>query len=369
MHFNNQTIRQIVRVSVGGSRLRLALSNEYGTTPLTIGAAHVALRENASAIVAGSDRALKFSGQSTMAIPAGAVLVSDPIDLVVPAVADLAVDLYLPGDTNTASPLTMHGTALQTNYVSGTGNHAGVAAFPSVATTQNWFVISRVDVAAPPSVGAVVAFGDSITDGARSTPDTNNRWPTILARRLSGQPSPMAVVDAGIGGNRVLSNAVYSSGINALARFEHDVLGQPGVTHVIVLEGINDIGNARGNPTPTADDLIALYRQLIERAHTRGGIRIYGATLTPFEGAAYFTEAGEAKRKAVNEWIRTSKVFDGVVDFDAAVRDPNHPTMFLPQFDSGDHLHPSDAGYQAMGAAVDLGLLKPVSAPTNITRK
>lgn len=357
MHFTNQTLRQIVRTSIGGSRLRVVLTNMSGTAPLTIGAAHVALRERDSTIVPSSGRALTFSGQATIAIPPGAVMFSDPVALTLPPLADLAIDVYLPGTTNVPSPLSMHNTALQTNYVSETGNYAGRAAFPAVATTQNWFVLSRVDVMAPRSVGAIVAFGDSITDGSLSTPDTNNRWPNHLAKRLLMVPTPIGVLDLGIGGNRVLSDGAFQAGINALARFDRHALLQAGVTHVVVLEGINDIGGARQNPTPTAGDLIAAHKQLIERAHQRGLI-IYGGTLTPFEGAAYFTPVGEAKRQALNEWIRTSKAYDGVIDFDAAVRDPAHPARFLPKYDVGDHLHPNDEGYRTMGEAIDLALFK-----------
>jgi lysophospholipase L1-like esterase len=208
-------------------------------------------------------------------------------------------------------------------------------------------------------VGAVVAFGDSITDGARSTPDTNNRYPDQLARRLNaaGSPATLAVLNAGIGGNRVLSNGAYSSGPNALARFEHNVLAQPGATHVIVLEGINDIGYGMHEPDPSAKDLVAAHRQMIELAHAHG-LKIFGATLTPFEGSPRYTPEGEAKRTALNEWIRTGKAYDGVVDFDAATRDPNHLLRFKSEFDSGDHLHPNDAGYIAMGNAIDLTLFR-----------
>jgi lysophospholipase L1-like esterase len=357
MHFNNQTLRQIVHTSIGGRRVRVVLSNAFGTSPLTVGAAHIALRDKGPAIVTASDRALTFSGRPTMTIPAGAVLFSDPVDMTVSSMSDLAIDLYLPGNTNAPSPLTMFGAALQTSYVSETGNHTGTAAFPVVATNTSWFLVSRVEVMAPRSTGAVVAVGDSITAGSRSTPDTNNRFPNHLARRLAALPSPMAVLNAGIGGNRVLSEGNFGQGLNVVARFDRDVLQQTGVTHVIVLEGINDIGQARENPTPTAEDLIAAHKQLIGRAHTRG-IKIFGATLTPFEGANYFTQVGEAKRQAVNQWIRTSRAYDGVIDFDAATRDPSHPARFLPQYDSGDHLHPSDAGYKAMAEAIDLALLR-----------
>jgi len=365
VHFTNQTLRQIVHTSIGGSKARVVLSNAYGTAAVTVGGAHIALRDKEAAIQA-SGHPLTFSGKPTITIPANAVMYSDPVTMTVPQMADLAIDLYLPGTTNAPVTLTVHTGALQTSYISETGNYVGKTPFPQVGTTRSWFLLSRVDVVAPESIGAVVAFGDSITDGAQSTSDTNNRWPDHLARRLQAQGIKMGVLNAGIGGNRVLNEAAVppgidtravGAGINALARFERHVLSQAGVTHVIVLEGINDIGNARQNPTPTAEDLIAGHKQLIAQAHARG-IRIYGATLTPFWGAAYYTEAGEAKRQAVNEWIRTGKAYDGVIDFDKATRDPNDPKKLLAQYDSCDYLHPSDAGYQAMGDSIDLSLFK-----------
>jgi len=358
-HFHNQTLRQIVHTSMGGSRVRVVLSNVYGTAPLTIGAAHAALRDKDSSIQTASARPLTFSGRPTITIPANAVVTSDPVSLTVPPMADLAIDLYLPGNTNTPAPLTMHSGAFQTSYVSETGNHAGAAKLPTVATVQNWFIVYRVEVQGPESVRGLVTFGDSITDGTRSTPDTNSRWPDQLVRRLLSQTPPlqMGLMNAAIAGNRVLSEGAFQAGANALARFEHNALSQAGVTHIILMEGINDIGNARTNPTPTAEDILAGYRQLILQARSKG-VKIYGATLTPFYGAGYFTEVGERKRQAVNEWIRTSGAFDAVIDFDAAVRDPNDPKRLLAAYDSCDHLHPSDAGYKAMAAAVDLGLFQ-----------
>jgi lysophospholipase L1-like esterase len=367
VHFTNQTLREIVHTTASGSQVRVEFSNVFGTGPLTIGAAHIALRDKESAITAGSGRPLTFSGQPTMTIPAGAVVISDGVSLNVAAAADLAIDLYLPGNTNMPSPLTMHAAALQTSYVSDTGNFAGKTTVPVVATTQNWFGIARVEVMAPAATTTVVAFGDSITDGARSTPETNNRWPDLLARRFAAQNLAFTVANSGIGGNRVLSEGAFQAGINALARFDRDALDLPGVRHIIVLEGINDIGNARQNPTPTAADLIAGHKQLIERAHSRG-ITIYGATLTPFSGAAYFTTEGEAKRQALNDWIRTSHAYDAVIDFDAATRDPGRPAQFLAQYDSGDHLHPNDAGYKAMADAIDLGLFKAAPAVARAER-
>jgi len=309
MHFNDQTLRQIVHTSIGGPMVRVVLSNVYGTAPLTIGAAHIALRDKDSSIQTASGRPLTFSGRPTVAIPAHAAVYSDPVNLTVPEMADLAIDLYLPGNTDTPVPLTMHNGAFQTNYVSETGNHVGSANLPTVAPVQNWFVIFRVDVQAPESVGGLVTFEDSITDGTRSTRDTNNRWPDQLVRRMLSQVPPlrMGVMNAAIAG----------------------------------------------------------YKQLIDQAHSKG-LKIYGATLTPFYGAAYYTEVGEAKRQAVNQWIQTSKAYDAVIDFDAATRDPNEPKKLLAAYDSCDHLHPNDAGYKAMAEAVDLGLFKaaPASART-----
>ncbi len=270
--------------------------------------------------------------------------------------SDLVIDLYVPNDLGISpSPVTTHNGASQTNFVSDTGNHSGVTTLPVNARSGAWFMIARVEVMAPSATAAVVTFGDSITDGARSTTDTNSRWPDQLARRLAARKGPgVAVLNAGISGNRVLGDG---AGVSALARFDRDVLMQTGVTHVVVMEGINDIGIARNNPSPSAEDLIAGHKQLIERAHARG-LKIYGVTLTPFEGAPYYTPEGEAKRQALNSWIRSSGAYDGVIDFDMVTRDPAAPTKFLPAYDSGDHLHPGDAGYKAMGDAVDLAMFK-----------
>jgi lysophospholipase L1-like esterase len=355
LNFRNQTLREIVHISLGGDRVRVVLSNAFGTIPLEVGAAHIALREKDAAIQAKSGRPLTFGGSPSTMIAAGAVAVSDPVSLAVPSAADLAIDLYLPGDTAAStSPLTTHQGASQTNYVSAEGNHAGEADLAGATTTPSWFFLARVEVAAPETAGAVVAFGDSITDGARSTPNTNNRWPDEFARRLAAAKLPLGVLNEGISGNRVLCDG---AGVSALARFDRDVLVQPGAKYVVVLESINDIGIGRSSAVPSANDLIAAHRQLIDRAHAHG-LKVYGATLTPFEGAAYFTQEGEAKRQAVNAFIRTGRAYDGVVDFDAAVRDPMAPSKIQMKFNPGDNLHMNDAGYQAMAAAIDLSLFK-----------
>jgi len=353
---SNQTLRQIVHTSIGGSKVRVVLSNAYGTAPVQIGGGSVALRDRDASIQPASLKTLLFDGSPAAIILAGATLVSDPIDLRLAPLSDLAIDLFVPGDLGVGpSPVTTHNGASQTNYVSETGNHVGDPAMTASLRPGAWFLIARVEVMAPAGTMAVATFGDSITDGALSSLDMNNRWPDILARRLAARKGPgVGVLNAGISGNRVLGDG---AGTSALSRFDKDVLMQTGVTHVVVMEGINDIGLARSNPTPSAADLIAGHKQLIERAHSRG-LKIYGATLTPYDGAAYYSPEGEAKRQALNEWIRTSGAYDGVVDFDKATRDPAAPSRFLPAYDSGDHLHPGDAGYTAMGNAVDLALFK-----------
>jgi len=348
--FNNQTVRQIVHTSIGGSRLRVVFSNAFGPAPLAIGAAGVALRGLDASIAVGSSRPLLFAGKAATMIPAGAVVFSDPVNLTFAPFADLAIDAYLPGDT-AGMPLTMHSGALQTNYVSEAGDHTGKTDFPTARTVASWYFVGRVEVVAPEPVSAVVTLGDSITDGTASTANANHRWPDDLAKRLaSGSGAHMAVLNLGIGGNRLLSDGM---GVSALTRFDRDVAAQTGVTDVIVLEGINDIGFAGDNSSPSASDIIAAHQQLIARAHALG-LKIFGGTLTPFDGAAYATAVGEAKRMDINKWIRTSGAYDGVVDFEAAVRDPKQPSKEILSFDPGDHLHLTDSGYQAMADAVDL---------------
>ena len=363
----NQTLREIVHVSLGGSRARIVLSNAFGTVPLAVGAAQLAARDKESSIVAGSGHPVTFGGRTSITISAGAEMFSDPVNLTIAPMSDLAIDLFVPDDLSEAN-LTSHFGANQTNYLSKTGNFAGSAEFPVASTTPSWFFLDRVEVTAPDQVGALVAFGDSITDGTRSTANTNSRWPDFLAKRLLAKPGNVrGVLNAAIAGNRLLSEAVIPFGINALARFDRDVIAQTGATDVIVLEGINDIGMARP-PGPTAEDLIAAHEQMVARAHAHG-MKIFGATLTPFEGAAYFTPEGELKRQAFNKWMRTGKVYDGVIDFDEVVRDPQNPSKMLPRFDSGDHLHPNDTGYEAMGNAIDLKLFESGPAPASAKPK
>ncbi|KAB2642808.1 MAG: SGNH/GDSL hydrolase family protein [Verrucomicrobia bacterium] len=368
LDFNDQTLREIVRVSVGGDTIRVRLSNAFGPQSVVIASAHVALRAAGAAIVAGSDRVLTVSGRARFEIPAGAVVLSDPVKLTVPDSGDLAISLYLPKPVLGAG---VHYSAQQTSYIA-SGNVTAAADISPPATFTSWAFLTGVDVVAPESAGTIVAFGDSITDGARSTIDGNHRWPNILATRLLARKSgpKFAVVDMGIGGNRILHEGAASKrpqfGINALARFDSDVLGQPGVKYLVILEGINDIGHAGSSApadeTVTAEDIIAGLKQMIERAHERG-IKVIGATLTPFEGEAnikrgYWTSEKAKVRDTVNAWIRGGGGFDGFIDFDQAVRDPSAPNKLNAAFDSGDQLHPSDAGYHAMGEAIDLALFK-----------
>jgi lysophospholipase L1-like esterase len=346
----DQTLRLIVRTSIGGDAVRIRVSNEYGDRPLVIDAAHVAVRDSGPSIQQATDRALTFGGRSAVRLLPGAIAFSDPVAIAVPALRDLAVSLHV---ADSARIGTRHQLGLQTNYVA-RGNVAGARTFAPDTTLEIWPFLVGVDVTNLAATGVIVAIGNSITDGARSTRDANARWPNYLAARmLSGGEPAKAVVNAGISGGRVLT---YGAGPSALARFDRDVLSTPGLTHVILLEGINDISRSAVDGV-TADDIIFGYRQLITRAHERG-IVIFGATLTPAGPRAPYTPALEAKRAAVNAFIRTSGEFDGVIDFDAATRDPSNPLQFLPAYDSGDHLHPGDAGYRAMAESIDLTLFR-----------
>ena len=353
-----QTARQTARLSIGGARARIVLSNEYGKTPLTIGAAHIALAGEGAKIKEGSDHAVTFGGNPTIVIPPGAPAISDPVDMSVDPLALVSVSLYLPDIT----PLsTVHWDGHQTTYLAAGNKVADVDFKADSKLTQRMF-LSEILVDAPAGARAVVAFGDSITDGDGSTIDGNDRWPDRLAERLSkAGGAPVAVLNEGISGAKILSDRM---GVNALARFDTDVLTQPKADTVILMMGINDVGwpgtgLASHDPEPTAEAIIEGYKQLIARAHAHG-LRIIGATLTPFGDAfagspfeGYYTPEKEKIRVALNDFIR-SGAFDGVIDFDKVVVDPQKPGYALPKYDKGDHLHPNAAGYEAMGGAIDL---------------
>jgi lysophospholipase L1-like esterase len=357
--FANQTLRMNPRVSIGGNCVRVRLSNAYGMRPLTVGAAHIGLRAAGPVVIPDTDRALTFGGASHATIAAGAVLLSDPVGLGIPALADVAVSIYLPGEVPASFGITGR-YARQTNYISPPGDFSAETGMPVGRLTDDWNFLCGVDVLASAETGAVVALGDSLTDANISTHDAYCRWPDQLARRLMARASgrPMAVMNQGLGGNRILHDIRGDSG---LRRFDRDVLAQPGVTHVIVMLGTNDMRNRWAKPEEevTADQMIAGLKQMVLRAHTCG-IKVFGATLTPFENETFlvgaWTPAREAVRLAVNAWIRESGVFDAVVDFDAGLCDPEHPARMLPIYDCGDHLHPSDLGYNRMGDVIALSL-------------
>ncbi len=357
--FNNQTLRMNPRVSIGGDTVRVRVSNAYGHGKLAIGAAYVGIRDKGPAIVVGSERKLTFNGSDSATVAAGALVISDPVALTGKPLADLAVTLYLPGEIPTGFQITGR-YARQTNYISPPGNFAASIEMPVGKITDEWFFVSGIDVVASPETGGVVALGDSLTDGNISTHDAYCRWPDQLARRLIERQGgrPLGVMNQGLGGNRILHDVRGESG---LRRFDRDVLAQPGVTHAIVMLGTNDLRNRNAKPDEevTAEQMIAGLHQMALRAQARG-IKLFGATLTPFGNETYLPGAWnpvrEGHRVAFNNWIRESGVLDGVVDFDKAVHDPERPTQMLPIYDCGDGLHPSDLGYCKMGDSIDLAL-------------
>jgi lysophospholipase L1-like esterase len=366
--FNNQTVRNVIFTSIGGSELRVRLSNTFGTSALHVGGVSVGIVLTGAQLVPGTTHRVTFGGHVSVTVLVGAEVVSDPLSMTVSPLEDLAVSLYLPVATG---PTTYHLTAQQTNYVA-SGDHAGdVSPAAYTTTATSWFFLDGVDVRNAPSAGSVVAFGDSITDGFQSQVGANDRWPNFLARRLDARLGAKApsVVDEGISGNRVLTDSACF-GVSALARLNRDILSQTAVRDVILLEGVNDIGFSQEpnagcfapNTNVSATQIISGYEQIIGLVHARG-LEIFGGTITPFKDAlimpgAYWSPAAEVKREAVNNWIRTSHAFDGVIDFAEAVQDPLDPLYLNPAYNSGDNLHPNDAGYEAMANAINLELLK-----------
>lgn len=365
MILHDETLREVVHTSIGGTQVRVRISNAFGVEPLRLGAAHVALRSEGSKLMAGSDRTLLFGGAAGITVPAGASVLSDAVALNVPALSDVAVSLYVP---QTMQASTLHYGAQQTSYAAA-GNQAAQIDLAAPKSMRSWPFLTALEVSGAKRQRAIVALGSSTTDGARSTMDTNHRWTDILAARLQhdAQLNNLGVLNEGIGGNRVLHDgrgpSAAAFGVSASARFDRDVLAQSNVGYLIFFEGGNDINHpgasAPLSETITADDLIAGYRQMIVRAHGHG-IRVIGATITPFEGVnkPEDTASREAMRAAVNQWIMTTHETDGVIDFSRALADPAHPTRIDARFDSGDHLHPNDAGYKAMGDAIDLKLFR-----------
>ncbi len=356
--FSNITIRMNGRVSLGGRVLRVRLSNAHGTAPLLIGEAWIGLRGNGAAVVPGSHRKLSFGGAPSATIATGALLISDPVELEIPDLADVAISVHLPQDLPASFGVTGR-YARQVNYISPLGNFAGDEVMQVGRVTDDWYFVAGIDVAAEPGTGGIVALGNSLTDANISTHDAHASWPSQLARRLRARGGrKFGVMNQGLGGNRILHDVRGHSG---LRRFDRDVLAQPGVTHAIVLLGTNDLRNRYAKPEEDANApaMIAGLKQMALRAQARG-IKLFCGTLLPFENETFlpgaWTPAREAIRQEVNAWIRQGGAFDGVIDFDAGLRDPEHPTSMLPVWDCGDHLHPSDRGYNRMGDIIDLAL-------------
>jgi lysophospholipase L1-like esterase len=345
--FDNVTVRQIVRIVQPASRVRIRLSNEFGDAPLHIGAAHIALAGDDGSTIPGSDHVLEFLGQPGAWLPAGAPLLSDAVDWKIPRMSRLAISLYLPERTTPPAHRLFE-------YISAPGEFTAAQTLPGATLARSGALVSEVDIVSPSARRVLVTLGDSITEGFGSTANQFRGWSDRLAERLADcrATREWSVVNAGINSNRLLHNG---PGTGALARFDRDALSVPGVTAIILLEGINDIGYSNTVPSEAVDarEIIAAYKQLIERAHA-SGIAVIGATIMPFEGSHYYVPAGEQARQTVNAWIRTGGAFDGVIDFDAAMRDPAHPTEVLADLQRGDHLHPNDAGYAAMANAIDL---------------
>lgn len=355
--FSGTTLREIVHVSTGGKQVRIRFTNEFGSEPLMVNDAHVAVSAGDGAIKDGTDHSVTFGGTASVQIPPGSAMYSDPVSLAVTPLSDLAISFYLPPQI--MRDQTYHEFADQDNFMA-QGDVAGAATLPSPTKLKSWYFLSGVDVPAEEGSRAIVTLGDSITDGALSTVNANRRWPDVLASRLNQEHGleKVGVLNEGIGGNRVLNDGF---GPSALARLDRDVLAQDGARYVIVLEGINDIGRLHKLQAPedeiTTQQMELGMKQIADAAHEHG-MKAYGATLTPYGGAGYSSDKGEQIREDINQWIRTSGTFDAVIDFDQITRDPQNPKQFNALYDSGDHLHPNDAGYKAMGEGIDLKLFR-----------
>lgn len=370
LNLSGQTVRERVRISLGGSQIRLQFSNEYGNSPLLLGGVSVGIARSNTDVVPSSLLKVTFAGSDTITIPAGADLISDPVALSVSNGSELAISVYVPKQVKS---ITWHSLALKKSVITQKGDHTRDFVVKSKKTSDSLVFLSRVLVANRPGRRVIVAFGDSIVDGDKSTPEADRTWPSDLFRRLQRTDDKLAfaVVNEGVAGNRLLNDGPFKSlGVSGVARFERDALGVPGVSEIVLLEGTNDIGFpgarlgdlllAPAVDAPTTDEIVAGYKKLIQLSHARG-IRIIGCTIMPTEGATianYHTEAKERTRQAVNDWIRTSKGFDGVIDFDIVMRDPRHPDRLIPNLASDDHLHPNDAGYEKMADEIDLSIFQ-----------
>jgi lysophospholipase L1-like esterase len=348
----SNTLRQVVHISIGGKKVRVHFSNAFGNGPLALAAVRAAVSVGGSAIKTETEKALTFSGQPSVTIPAGETIFSDALDFDLAPLSDVAVTIYfheMPRD------VTGHPGSRTTSFLEA-GDAVSAAELPAAARTPHWYGLTGIDVLAENPAAAIVTLGDSITDGRGSETDKNNRWPDDFANQLQTHAGTqtLAVLNEGIGGNCVLRGGL---GPTAAARFDRDVLGQASVRWLIVLEGVNDIGGSRGTNSTVADDLIAAYQKFIDQAHAKN-IRVFGGTITPFGNSFYDSPSHETARQTVNAWIRNGGKFDAVIDFDAAVRDPQNPSKLLPAADSGDHLHPNVNGYQMMADCVDLKLFE-----------
>ncbi|MEZ2347090.1 SGNH/GDSL hydrolase family protein [Terriglobus sp. RCC_193] len=360
--YDDVAVRQVVHISQGGKRLRVAFTNEFGTTPLHIRAAHMAFLAAGSKILPATDKALTFAGNPEITIAPGQFAYSDAVKETVPTFSDVVITTAIP--TQTMPTITYHSLGMTTTWFAPGGDVAAPefespdVAVPSVLKTSSWYFLKDVEVDKARHSAAIVTIGDSITDGARSTPDMNRRWPDQLAPLLAANKKTrrLGILNVGISGNRVLK---FGAGPSALDRFDRDVVKQPGAKYVVLMDGINDIGNMHRAPVDaiTEKEMLDAYTTLANKAHA-AGLKIIAATLTPYEGAKYYSEDGEQIREHLNTFFRTSKLFDGVIDFDKIIADPQHPLQFNPKYDSGDHLHPSDAGYMAMAAGIDLKLFR-----------